>query len=153
MPTYVCFSLAGQLSAEQKHRMAEELTAAHSEEMHAPRYLVQVVFQSLPAGDCFIGGQPAPSGQIWIRADVRAGRTGEQKLRLTRRIATAAAQIAGCTLDDLWVYLNELPPENMIEFGHVLPVPGHENEWLNGLSSPLRERLTGLEKKSPAGEA
>jgi phenylpyruvate tautomerase PptA (4-oxalocrotonate tautomerase family) len=147
MPTYVCFSLAGRLSAEQKHRIAEEITAAHSEEMHAPRYLVQVVFQSLPAGDCFIGGRPAPSGQIWIRADVRAGRMDEQKLTLMHRIATAAAQIAGCSLADLWIYLNELPPENMIEFGHVLPVPGNEGEWLNGLSSGLREWLTGLDKE------
>jgi phenylpyruvate tautomerase PptA (4-oxalocrotonate tautomerase family) len=153
MPTYVCFSLAGRFSADQKHRLAEEITAAHCEEMYAPRYLVQVVFQSLPAGECFIGGQLAPSGQIWIRADVRAGRTGEQKQRLMHRIARATAQIAGCPLDDLWIYLNELPPENMIEFGHVLPVPGRENEWLNGLSSRLREWLTGLEKEQPAGEA
>jgi hypothetical protein len=24
----------------------------------------------------------------------------------------------------MWVYLNELLPENMVEFGHVLPKPG-----------------------------
>ncbi len=153
MPTYVCFSLADRFSADQKHRIAEKITAAHSEEMNAPRYLVQVMFQSLPAEECFIGGQLAPTGQIWITGDVRAGRTSEQKQKLMDRIVKAVAQIADCPLDNLWIYLNELPPENMVEFGHVLPVPGRENEWLNGLPSALRERLAGLERELPAGDA
>ena len=145
MPTYVCFVQASRLTPDQKSKIAKAITAAHSEEMAAPRYLVQVIFQEFRPAEVFIGGQPASESQIWVYGDVRIGRTDAQRLAVQSRIAAEVGKIAGCAPDDMWVYINELLPTNMVEFGHVLPLPGHEEEWLHHLPEQLRERLTRLE--------
>jgi phenylpyruvate tautomerase PptA (4-oxalocrotonate tautomerase family) len=75
MPTYLCYAAANQLTSEQKAAIAEAITSAHSDEVAAPRYLVQVIFHDLKPSDNYIGSKPASIQQIWIRADIRAGRT------------------------------------------------------------------------------
>jgi phenylpyruvate tautomerase PptA (4-oxalocrotonate tautomerase family) len=151
MPTYVCYTATGRLTADQKARVAEAITAAHSEEMAGPRYLVQVVFQDIRPGQIYIGAQPGPGGQIWVRGDVRAGRTDRQRSGLQIRIAREIGGIAACSADDLWIYINELPPVNMMEFGHLLPLPGGETHWLQALPDKLRERLARLEARKTPG--
>ena len=37
----------------------------------------------------------------------------------------------------VWVYLNELAHNDMLEFGHVLPKPGDEQSWFEDLPSEL----------------
>lgn len=150
MPTYVCYAVDGRLTPDQKARIADAITAAHSEEMAGPRYLVQVLFQDVNLGQIFIGGQPLADGQIWIRGDVRAGRTDQQRSALQTRIARDVGRVAACSADELWVYINELLAVNMMEFGHILPLPGREDEWLQTLPSGLRERLVRLETQKLA---
>ncbi len=145
MPTYVCYTAADRLTAEQRSRIATAITTAHSEEALAPRYLVQVMFQEFGPSRNYIGGAPVPSRQFWVRGDIRSGRTDAQRTRLQLRIAREVGEIAGSSPSDMWVYINELLPVNMVEFGHVLPQPGHENEWLGQLPKDLREHLTKLE--------
>jgi len=144
MPTYVCFAAADRLTGEQKARIAAAITTAHSEETLAPRSFVQVVFREFGPGETYIGGEPAPAHQIWIRGDIRAGRTVMQRTGLALRIAREVGDIAASSPGDMWVYLNELLPENMVEFGHVLPLPGEERQWLRGLPSDVRQRLAKL---------
>jgi phenylpyruvate tautomerase PptA (4-oxalocrotonate tautomerase family) len=104
MPTYVCYAEADCLTPDQKTQIAKAITAAHSEEMAAPRYLVQVLFQEFKQADVFIGGQSTSDKQIWVRGDVRIARSDTQRLALQSRIATEVGQIAsrcpmifGCT--------------------------------------------------------
>jgi phenylpyruvate tautomerase PptA (4-oxalocrotonate tautomerase family) len=146
MPTYICYAAAERLTAEQKATIADAITAAHSEEALAPRYLVQVVFQDLKPTDNYIGGKPASNHHIWVRADLRAGRTDAQKLKLQSRIVLELVRITDSSASDIWVYLNELLPLNMIEFGQVLPEPGKESDWFRKLSQDLKEHLTDLDK-------
>jgi len=141
MPTYVCFTYADRLTPVQKQRIAKVITQVHSEEAAAPSYLVQVVFQSLLPTQHFVGGEPGPQGQIWIRGDIRAGRTEAQRTRLQLRLAEEVGRIAGSAPDELWIYLNEMQPRNMMEFGHLLPEPGAEAEWFAALPEALRDRL------------
>jgi phenylpyruvate tautomerase PptA (4-oxalocrotonate tautomerase family) len=147
MPTYVVSTGADQLTQNQRDRIAELITAAHSEEMSAPRYLVQVVFQSHPQGTRYIGAKPAPTPLIWIRGDVRANRPAEQRRRLLHRMAAEISSASGVQTGDIWVYVNELVAENMVEFGSVLPQPGREGEWLLTLPAEVRNHLSGLEQK------
>lgn len=93
----------------------------------------------------FIGAQPVSERQIWVRGDVRSGRTDPQRSALQFRIAREVGRIAECSPDDLWVYINELLPVNMVEFGHMLPRPGQEDSWLQALPEGLRRRLSRLE--------
>ena len=47
--------------------------------------------------------------------------------------------------DNIWIYLEELLPEQMIEYGHVLPKSGKEKKWFNNLSEPLKKRLIKID--------
>jgi len=53
------------------------------------------------------------------------------------------AAIAATTLPrgSVWAYLSELPPGQMVEYGHFLPEPGMENVWLAGLPDAERAHI------------
>ena len=46
----------------------------------------------------------------------------------------------------VWVYIVDLPPAQMIEYGAVLPESGKEKQWFMGLSNKLKKKLSALEK-------
>ena len=45
------------------------------------------------------------------------------------------------------MYLEDLLPDQMIEYGEVLPKSGQEKKWFNSLNQSLRERLRKMEKR------
>ena len=144
MPTYLCFAAAGRLTPEDKARIAKTITRAHSEEAHAPSYFAEVIFQEFGPDQYFLGGQPGPSTQLWIRGDIRAGRTEQQRSSLLLRLAREVGALVGGSAEDVWVYLNELQADNMVEYGALLPRPGGEEAWFLALPETLRQRLTQL---------
>jgi len=113
MPTYVCSAPAGLLDDGRKAAMAEAITRIHSEETGAPTFFVQVVFEEKQPADRFLGGTRA-SGQIWIRADIRAGRTDAQRQKLMLRIMREVSRITGVREDAVWIYICNLAPTDMI---------------------------------------
>jgi hypothetical protein len=54
------------------------------------------------------------------------------------------AQITGVKEDQIWVYLCNLAPTDMVEYGHVLPRPGEEAAWYDRLPKPLQKSLLRL---------
>ncbi len=58
MPTYTCTSAEGRLSAEQKSRIASEITRIHAEVTGAPSYFAQMIFSEIASGNWFMGGVP-----------------------------------------------------------------------------------------------
>lgn len=141
MPTYACSAAAGRLTPAQKVEIVQSITAIHHEETGAPRYLVQVIFYDIAPGNHYIGGQLAPAGQMWIRGDIRDGRTEEQKSRMISRILQEVSRTTEIGEDEVWVYLSDIPAHNIAEYGRVLPAPGGENAWFARLPAALRERL------------
>jgi phenylpyruvate tautomerase PptA (4-oxalocrotonate tautomerase family) len=144
MPTYVCTATAGRLTPAQKAEIVDSITTIHHEETGAARYFVLVIFQDVAPGSCYLGNRPAPADQIWIRGDIRAGRTSEQKNRMLRRIMQDVGRASGAAEDAVWVYLSDLPAENLTEYGRILPSPGQEDAWFSSLSDALQERLKAL---------
>jgi phenylpyruvate tautomerase PptA (4-oxalocrotonate tautomerase family) len=140
MPTYA-FSTARELTTEQRAKLVERVTSIHNVEATAPRYFVQVIFYTVDPGAIFIGGEAASPDHIWVRADIRAGRTKEQKARMLRRIMQETSEILGISEQAVWVYISDIPAQGVLEFGNVLPEPGGEEEWLASLPSDLREKL------------
>jgi phenylpyruvate tautomerase PptA (4-oxalocrotonate tautomerase family) len=140
MPTYA-FTTMKSLTQDQRARIVESVTAIHSEEGTAPRYFVQVVFYDVGPGAMFIGGGPAPESHVWVRADIRAGRTKEQKAAIMRRLMQASSEILNVSTENVWIYISDIPAEGVTEFGAVLPPPGGEEKWLASLPPALREKL------------
>src|SRR5919106_4206425 len=143
MPTYVCVVKAGLLNDEQKQRIASAITRLHSEATGAPTWFAQVVIDENEQRQRYLGGQRADH-QIWIRADIRAGRTSEQRQRLMLSIMRAVSEISGVEESAIWVYLCNLAPDDMVEYGHVLPRPGEEQAWFEALPPELQCYLTSI---------
>jgi|SRR5271155_2284905 phenylpyruvate tautomerase PptA (4-oxalocrotonate tautomerase family) len=143
MPTYICAVKTGLLNDEQKQRIASAITRLHSEATGAPTWFVQVVIDEQEPRQRYLGGQPADH-HIWIRADIRAGRTGEQRQRLMLSIMRAVSEISGVEESAIWVYLCNLAPDDMVEYGRVLPLPGKEEAWFEALPPELQRYLTSL---------
>lgn len=141
MPTYICTVPAGRLSAEQKARVAAEITRVHNEVTGAATFFAQVIINEVPAGNYFLGGKPLREDQIFINGQIRAGRSAIDRTRLMQGILQSVAVAASAEVASVWVYLTDLPPRDMIEYGHVLPEPGQESQWLESLPSKDRERM------------
>ena len=141
MPTYAV-TTARAVGPEQRARIARSITAIHAGEADAPRYFVQVIFYRVEPGSIFIAGEPASPDHVWVRADIRAGRSAEQKAAILTRIMWETSAILGIAEQDVWVYVSDIPAQGVLEFGNVLPQPGGEAEWLAGLPEDLREKLS-----------
>ncbi len=146
MPTYVCSVRPGLLDDRRKSEIAKAITRNHHEATGASTFFVQVVIDENATADCYLGGEPA-SGQIWIRADIRSGRTVDQRSSLMLAIMRDVSRIAGVDEASIWVYLCNLEPTDMVEYGHVLPLPGQEQAWFDGLPKNLRDYLVSLGTK------
>jgi len=141
MPTYA-FTTAKELTADQRAKLVESVTTIHQVEATAPRYFVQVVFNKVEPGSIFIGGEAATPDHVWVRADIRSGRSNQQKAQLLQRIMRETSEILGISEQAVWVYISDIPAQGVLEFGNVLPEPGGEAAWLAALPSALREKLT-----------
>lgn len=140
MPTYA-YSTARNVTPEQRASLVRSVTAIHEKEATAPRYFVQVIFYKTEPGSIFIGGEPASCDHVWVRADIRSGRTDQQKARMLNRIMTETSAILEISEQDVWVYLSDIPAQGVLEFGNVLPEPGGEEQWLAALPADLRDKL------------
>ena len=144
MPSYVCWARAGLLSPVQRQRIAKSITEIHHEVALAPRYFVQVVFNELKPQSHFVAGTEAEPNHIWIRADIRSGRTQEQKSRLMTCIVDDVCAITGAARESVWVYISDIPGTSVVEFGHILPQPGEEDAWFAKLPHDLQKRLRSI---------
>lgn len=145
MPTYTCWSEKGLVSREDRARIATALTGIHHDVGKAPRYFVQVVFTELEPESLFIAGAPAtPRGHVWIRADIRAGRSVEQKRDLVLGISQEIGAILELPPQEVWVYICDIPGSSIAEYGAVLPDPGQEEAWFAALPPELQKKLADL---------
>ena len=161
MPTFTCITAAKKLTPAQKAGIANVCTDVYHEEFGIARYLIQVIFQEFGSDDQYIAGQPAPD-VIWIQCYVRAGRDEDLKARLLHGVQQGVAKTANVPEESIWFYLTDIPPMNIMEWGHIMPRPTpsetleivnvndpavvvHDDErWFEGLSEPFKARLRAL---------
>ena len=141
MPTYTVTSANVSLTATQESEIAAGITEAHHQNTGAPGFFAQVLFAALPERRHYIGGKLNTTPHIYVHGLIRAGRKPAAKSGLIRQIAAKVQEIAGVGTEDIWVYVQDIPPEQMIEFGRVLPEPGAEEQWRKGLSQLKRQQL------------
>jgi phenylpyruvate tautomerase PptA (4-oxalocrotonate tautomerase family) len=146
VPTYVCSVPPTSLSDDQKDQIAAAIGRRHSEATGAPSFFVQVVIEESDTTRRYLGGKLS-GGHIWIRGDIRAGRSEAVRSALILAITEDVSVIAAVPAASIWVYLCNLEPTDMVEFGHVLPRPGEEQLWFEGLPPALQSYLSGLGAK------
>jgi phenylpyruvate tautomerase PptA (4-oxalocrotonate tautomerase family) len=133
MPTYTVTTATNRLTPRQKTRIAQEITRIHNSVTGAPVFFAQVLFLDIDPANHFVGGKPLQHDLLFLHGHIRAGRTPEQKQDLLLQLVTALAEAASVPRNAIWAYLNELPPNHMVEYGHTLPQPGTESDWLQSL--------------------
>ncbi|PHQ72491.1 MAG: cis-3-chloroacrylic acid dehalogenase [Marinobacter sp.] len=141
MPTYTVTVANLSLSVQQKSQIANAITTAHNAQTGAPRFFAQVLFFSTEEGDHFVGGCVNKAPQIYVHGLVRQGRSNDVKQALMSQMLEEIARIAGLTVEDIWIYLQDIPATQMIEFGRFLPAPGDEAEWEREMTPEKRSRL------------
>jgi phenylpyruvate tautomerase PptA (4-oxalocrotonate tautomerase family) len=144
MPTYIVSAATGRFSDELKHRIANGITQAHSRATGAQGFFAQVIFNEIPAGNHFIGGNPLKAEQVFVHGHIRAGRTREQKQQLLESIVDVIISATALESRYVWAYISELPPSQMVEYGRVLPEPGAEEAWLKSMDEADRDYLLGM---------
>ncbi|HSY35567.1 MAG TPA: tautomerase family protein [Acidobacteriaceae bacterium] len=141
MPTYTVTTAINRLTPRQKTNIAQDITRIHKSVTGAPASFVHVIFTDLDPANQFVGGKPLQHDFLFLKGNLRAGRTLEQKQDLLLQLVQALADAAAAPKNAVWAYLDELPASQMVEFGHTLPQPGTEAEWLNALPPEDRNLL------------
>jgi hypothetical protein len=93
-----------------------------------------------------MGGTPLASEQIFVHGFIRAGRSVSDRQRLVTEMVSAIADLSGLTKRLVWVYVTEIPASQMAEYGHILPEPGNERAWLDGLPAEDRTYMHSVGK-------
>src|SRR6266566_1540198 len=141
MPTYTVTAPEGCLNQEKRSKIAREITRVHSETTGAPAYFAQVIFHDIAPGKYFVGGMPLHGQQVFVNGQIRAGRTTESKDTLISHMLAAVAEAAGLPTNNIWVYISDIVPRQMAEFGNVLPEPGDEAKWTEALPRADRTHM------------
>lgn len=147
MPTYTVKFSNFNLSQKQKKLIANGITITHSKLTGANTFFAQVIFQKNEKKGHYMGGKLVKTKEIFLNGQIRAGRTSKLKKQLILGLRKILIDNTSLKKEFVWVYLEDLPPEQMIEYGEILPKSGHERKWFNSLTPHLRKRLKKLEKR------
>src|ERR1700743_2091713 len=93
MPTYVVSIPPQSLTDVQKGDVAKAISGRHHEATGAPPYFVQVIIEDRVHSTSYLGGERTDDA-IWVRGDIRAGRTEEARTQLMLAIMGDIAEIA-----------------------------------------------------------
>ena len=144
MPTYICRAPEGLLGPTSKAALAACITDIHAEVTGGRRIFTQVVFRGTRQDDCWIAGKVLEGPHCVIQGHIRAGRSAVERAALIRAMLPRVSEILGVPRYAIWIYLSELPPRAMAEFGHMLPEPDDDDAWLAALPEEDRKRLEQL---------
>ena len=146
MPTYTFTNSNFNLSSKQQKNLAEGITKVHNVVTGANTYFAQVIFNKTKKNNHFMGGKKVKEPSIFLLGQIRAGRPKETKDKLISDLRDVITKNSKLDETQVWVYIVDLPPSQMIEYGAVLPESGKEKEWFSGLSGKLKKKLSKIEK-------
>ncbi len=139
MPTYIC--RATGLDEGTMAALASAITTVHTDVTGANGFFAQVLFEPLDPIRCFLGGRRLEGEHCFVHGHIRAGRSAIDRATLVERIVAAVSAVLAVPTHAVWVYLAELPPRAMAEYGVLLPEPGGEARWVSELPDATRARL------------
>ena len=145
MPTYTVTTSNINLNSKKQKELAKGITKVHNVVTGANTYFAQVIFNKTKKNNHFMGGKKIKEPSLFLLGQIRAGRPKKIKDKLISDLRDTVIKNSKLDETQVWVYINDLPPSQMIEYGAVLPNSGKEREWFSGLSSKLKSKLSKLE--------
>ena len=146
MPTYTVTNSNFNISSKQQKRLAEGITKVHNVVTGANTYFAQVIFNKTKKNNHFMGGKKVKEPSLFLLGQIRAGRSKEVKDKLISDLKHVLVKNSKLDETQVWVYINDLPPSQMIEYGAVLPDSGKEKERFANLPIKLKKKLAAIEK-------
>ena len=144
MATYSIYYAGVSLNTHQKFTLAQAITKIHASVTGAEAYFAQVIFKELDLHDCFIGGVLLDQPHIFLSGQIRFGRNEQIKKQLLVEIEIAIQRTTKLSSHQIWAYLDELAPSQMIEYGQILPSVGSDKAWFLTLPDSVQKKLTWL---------
>ena len=140
MPTYTVTSSNISLSSKKQKELAEGITKIHNVVTGANTYFAQVIFNITKKKNHFMGGKIVKEPSIFLLGQIRAGRPKKTKDKLISDLRNIIIKKSKLDETQVWVYIIDLPPSQMIEYGAVLPESGKEKQWLLTLQNITEEK-------------
>ena len=146
MPTYTVTNSNFNLTVKQQKDLAQGITKVHNVVTGANTYFAQVIFNKTKKNNHFMGGKKVKEPSLFLLGQIRAGRPKKTKDRLISDLKNILIKKTKLDETQVWVYIIDLPPSQMIEYGAVLPESGKEEQWFKSLSNKLKNKLSQMEK-------
>tara|TARA_Y100000768_G_C23835103_1_gene613307 strand:- start:477 stop:917 length:441 start_codon:yes stop_codon:yes gene_type:complete len=145
MPTYFINLSNIKIKKKNKEKLAKKITKVHNEATGANKYFAQVIFNNTKMGDHYMGGKTVSKAEIFIYGHIRSGRTAKVKNKLIIGLRELIRNSTKLNKDNIWVYILDLKPSQMIEYGEILPKSGGEKKWFKNLPIKLKKRLNEID--------
>ena len=145
MPTYTVTHSNFKLQTKTKVQIAKGITKVHNLVTGANTYFAQVIFNKTKNNDHYMGGKKVREPQLFLHGQIRSGRSAKIKKKLILDLKNTLIKNSKLNETQIWVYIVDLTPAQMIEYGAILPESGGEAKWFKGLSPMLRSKLKKME--------
>ena len=145
MPTYTVTNSNFDLKTKQKKEIAKGITKIHNTVTGANTYFAQVIFNKTNNKNHFMGGKKVNEPRLFLNGQIRAGRTNFIKKKLILGLRDILIKHSKLNITQIWVYIVDLKPSQMIEYGTILPKSGDEKKWFKNLSPELKKKLLKIE--------
>lgn len=126
MPYYQFIITEGSRSAGLKAEIATAVTKVHRDVTGAPASYVNCSFVEVPVGSLFVSGGSVTGGRM--TGIIRTGRPESVKRELLLGLAAAWSQVTGESVEDLALFLQEIPGYQVMEEGVLLPEASEDVE-------------------------
>jgi len=144
MATYSVYYAGLSLTTHQKFTLAKAITKIHADVTGAEAYFAQVIFKQLDQHDCFIGGVLLDEPHIFLNGQIRIGRSEQMKKHLLVELEIAIQSTTKLAGHQIWAYIDEIVPGQMIEYGQILPAVGDDSVWFSTLPASIQKKLIYL---------
>ena len=144
MPTYTVTNSNFNFTSKQQKNLAEGITKVHNVVTGANTYFAQVIFNKTKKNNHFMGGKKVREPSIFLLGQIRAGRPKKIKDKLISHLRDIVIKNSKLNETQIWVYIVDLPPSQMIEYGEVLPESEKEKIWFSKLSKKLKKKLSKI---------
>jgi phenylpyruvate tautomerase PptA (4-oxalocrotonate tautomerase family) len=119
MPFYQFAVPVDSATARKKAEVAAAVTAVHAEVTGAPSQYVNCSFVEVPPGSIFVAGTAVEAGRMV--GLIRQGRSEEVKRKLITALTDAWVSVTGEEIEDIAMFLHEVPGYQVMENGQLLP--------------------------------